>query len=263
MTSAAAAAHPARLGPPAGARLAVTGGCGGIGRALVAAALADGLEVAVLDLPASIERHPPPPTVLTVALDATDEQAVASAFGEVARRWPALDGLVNLAGFTRERIPVADTRAADWEEVIAGNLRSTWLASRAAAPLLARGAAPAIVNTASGLAIRSTAGFGPYSAAKAGVLGLTRSLALELAPRVRVNAIAPTAVDTAFLRGGTGRSDERSPSLIDLETYVKAIPLGRVATPEDVVGPILFLLGPAARYMTGQTLHINGGLLTP
>jgi 3-oxoacyl-[acyl-carrier protein] reductase len=253
----------ARLGPPAGARLAVTGGCGGIGRALVAAALADGLEVAVLDLPASIERHPPPRKALVVALDATDEQSVAGAFGKVARRWPALDGLVNLAGFARERIPLSDTRAADWEEVIAGNLRSTWLASRAAVPLLAKGNAPAIVNAASGLAVRSTAGFGPYSAAKAGVLGLSRSLAIELAPRVRVNAIAPTAVDTAFLHGGTGRSDERAPSLVDLETYAKSVPLGRVATPDDVVGPILFLLGPAARYITGQTLHINGGLLMP
>jgi 3-oxoacyl-[acyl-carrier protein] reductase len=254
---------PTRLAPPAGARLAVTGGCGGIGRALVAAALADGLEVAVLDLPASLERHPPPREALPVALDATDEQAVAAAFAEVARRWPALDGLVNLAGFARERIPLADTRAADWDEVVAGNLRSTWLACRAALPLLAKGDAPAIVNTASGLAVRSTAGFGPYSAAKAGVLGLTRSLAIECAPRVRVNAIAPTAVDTAFLHGGTGRSDERGASLVDLETYAKAIPLGRVATPADVVGPILFLLGPAARYITGQTLHVNGGLLTP
>jgi 3-oxoacyl-[acyl-carrier protein] reductase len=259
----ASASTPARLGPPAGARLAVTGGCGGIGRALVAAALADGLEVAILDLPASIERHPPPWEALSISFDATDEQAVAAAFGEVARRWPALDGLVNLAGFARERIPLADTRAADWEEVIAGNLRSAWLASRAALPLLAKGGAPAIVNAASGLAVRSTTGFGPYSAAKAGVLGLTRSLAIELAPRVRVNAIAPTAVDTAFLRGGTGRSDERAASLVDLETYAKSVPLGRVATPEDVVGPILFLLGAAARYMTGQTLHINGGLLTP
>jgi 3-oxoacyl-[acyl-carrier protein] reductase len=254
---------PTRLGPPAGARLAVTGGCGGIGRALVAAALADGLEVAILDLAASIERHPPPREALAVAFDATNETSVAAALGTVARRWSALDGLVNLAGFARERIPLADTRAADWEEVVAGNLRSTWLVSRAAVPLLAKGNAPAIVNTASGLAVRSTTGFGPYSAAKAGVLGLTRSLAIELAPRVRVNAIAPTAVDTAFLRGGTGRSDERGPSHVDLENYVKAIPLGRVATPEDVVGPILFLLGPAARYMTGQTLHINGGQLTP
>jgi 3-oxoacyl-[acyl-carrier protein] reductase len=259
----ASAPTPTRLGPPAGARLAVTGGCGGIGRALVAAALADGLQIAVLDLPASIERHPPPREALAIAFDATDEQAVAAAFVELGRRWPALDALVNLAGFTRDRIPLADTRAEHWDEVVEGNLRSTWLTSRAAVPLLARGDAPAIVNTASGLAVRSTAGFGPYSAAKAGVLGLTRSLAIELAPRVRVNAIAPTAVDTAFLHGGTGRSDEQAPSLIDLETYVKAIPLGRVATPADVIGPILFLLGPAARYMTGQVLHINGGLLTP
>ncbi len=253
----------ARLGPPAGARLAVTGGCGGIGRALVAAMLADGLEVAVLDLPASIERHPPPPGVRVIALDATDESAVTAAFADLGRAWQRLDGLVNLAGFARDRIPLADTRAADWEEVIAGNLRSTWLAARAALPLLAQGSASSIVNTASGLAIRSTAGFGPYSAAKAGVLGLTRSLAIECAPAIRVNAIAPTAVDTAFLRGGTGRSDERAASQIDLAAYVKNIPLGRVATPEDVIGPILFLLGPAARYMTGQVLHINGGQLTP
>ncbi len=263
MPSASATAPPSRLGPPAGARLVVTGGCGGIGRALVVAALADGLDVAVLDLPASIERHPPPRAVLAVAVDATDEQAVAAAFAEVARRWQALDALVNLAGFARERVPLADIRTEHWDEVIAGNLRSTWLASRAALPLLANGNAPAIVNAASGLAVRSFPGFGPYSAAKAGILGLTRSLAIECAPRVRVNAIAPTAVETAFLHGGTGRSDERAPSLVDLETYVKTVPLGRVATPDDVVGPILFLLGPAARYMTGQVLHINGGLLTP
>ena len=115
----------------------------------------------MFDLPASIERHPPPRGALAVPLDATDEQAVAAAFAEVARRWPALDGLVNLAGFARPRIPLADTRGEDWEEVIAGNLRSTWLACRAALPLLAKGGAPAIVNTASGLAVRSTAGFGP------------------------------------------------------------------------------------------------------
>src|SRR5262247_1847376 len=166
-----APATPTRLGPPAGARLVVTGGCGGIGRALVAAALADGLEVIVLDLPASIERHPPPDAARAVAFDATDEPAVAAAFAEVARRWQALDALVNLAGFARERIPLADTRAEHWDEVIAGNLRATWLASRAALPLLAKGKAPAIVNAASGLAIRSFPGFGPYSAAKAGILG--------------------------------------------------------------------------------------------
>jgi 3-oxoacyl-[acyl-carrier protein] reductase len=116
MTSAPTAGTPTRLGPPAGARLVVTGGCGGIGRALVAAALADGLEVAVLDLPASIERHPPPRGALAIPLDATDEPAVAAAFAEVGRRWPALDGLVNLAGFARPGSWLADTRE-DWEEV--------------------------------------------------------------------------------------------------------------------------------------------------
>ncbi len=253
-----------RLAPPVGNRLAIVGGCGGIGRALVSAALVEGLKVAVLDLPQSLDRHPPD-GCLAIRIDATDEASVASAFGQLAREWQAIDHLVNLAGFARERIPLADTAAADFDEVVWGNLRSTYLSCRAAVPLLRAGHAPTIVNAASGLAVRSLPGYGPYCAAKAGVLGLTRSLAVENAPQIRVNAVAPTAVDTAFLRGGTGRVEDENalPPHVDVANYIKGVPLGRIAEADDVVGPILFLLGPASRYMTGQTLHINGGLVTP
>lgn len=261
----AAATDPLRLAPPPGSRVAVVGGAGGIGRALVAALADTGARVAVLDLPASLDRHPPARAALSAPLDVTDEDSVAAAFGAVARAFEgALDGLVNLAGFARERSPVAETGRAVWTEVLAGNLDGTFLACRAALPLLHRGRAPAIVNTSSGLALKATPGYGPYAAAKAGVLALTRLLAQENAPKLRVNAVAPAAVDTAFLRGGTGRGGEDGcDARLDLDAYLRTIPLARIAEPADVVGPILFLLGPAAAYVTGQTLHVNGGLLMP
>lgn len=252
------------LAPPAGRRIAVVGACGGIGRRLVERLLAAGCEVAALDLPASLERHPSPEGARAISLDATDEAAVEAAFAQVDAAFGALDGLVNLVGFARERVPVEQTSLGTWEEVIEGNLASTFLACRAALPLLHRGTEAAIVNTSSGLALKPTPGYGPYSVAKAGVLALTRLIAQENAPRVRANAVAPAAVDTAFLRGGTGRGgDDATGTRLDLEAYLRAVPLARIAQADDVVGPILFLLGPASAYVTGQTLHVNGGLLMP
>lgn len=252
------------LAPPAGRRIAVLGACGGIGRALVTALVAAGCRVAALDLPASLETHPPPEGVARLPLDATDEGAVAVAFRALDGEFGGLDGLVNLAGFTLERRAIADTPPSAWAEVVSGNLIATVLACQAALPLLQRGTDAAIVNASSGLAVKPAPGYGPYAAAKAGVLALTRTLAQESAPRVRVNAVAPSAVDTAFLRGGTGRGGDADTAVrLDLEAYIRAIPLGRIAWADDVVGPILFLLGPAAAYVTGQTLHVNGGLLMP
>ena len=92
---------------------------------------------------------------------------------------------------------------------------------------------------------------------------LVRELALENAPKVRVNAVAPGAVDTAFLRGGTGRSDESGTPNVNPATYGQVVPLGRIAVPQDVTDPILFMLSPAAGYITGQTLQINGGTYMP
>ncbi|KAA2235217.1 SDR family NAD(P)-dependent oxidoreductase [Salinarimonas soli] len=256
------AADAIALSPPAGSRVAVVGAAGGIGRCLVERLLAAGCQVAALDLPASLERHPVPEGVIAHALDATDEGAVEDAFSAVHDAFGALDGLVNLVGFTRERVPVSETPLGTWEEVVEGNLSSTFLACRAALPLLHQGRNAAIVNTSSGLAMKPTPGYGPYSVAKAGVLALTRLLAQENAPRVRANAVAPSAVDTAFLRGGTGRGgDDASATRLDVEAYLRTIPLGRIADADDVVGPILFLLGPASAYVTGHTLHVNGGLL--
>jgi 3-oxoacyl-[acyl-carrier protein] reductase len=231
-------------------RIAVTGGAGGIGRALVAALHGNGDRVAVLDLPGALRGEH---DVLELACDATDEAQVSSAFATLRDAWGALDGLVTLAGFAGPRLPVAETTFAQWAEVAEGNLHATFLACRAALPLLRAGNAPAIVTMASGLATKAAPGYAPYAAAKAGVLALTRALAAENAPWLRVNAVAPSAVETDFLTRGGAR--------FDVEAYARAVPLGRLATPEDVVGPVLFLLGDGAAYVTGQTLHVNGGLM--
>jgi NAD(P)-dependent dehydrogenase (short-subunit alcohol dehydrogenase family) len=240
--------------------LAVLGGAGGIGRALVARAIGDGWRVSVLDLPASLARHPVPPGVRAIEVEGSDEASVAASFAALG---DALDGFVNLAGFASPLARVAETDAAVWDEVTAGNLRTAFLSARAALPLLARGASPAMVQTVSGLAAFTRPGYGPYAASKAAMVSLTKTLALEAAPAIRVNAVGPAAVDTAFLRGGTGRSAEDGTPHLDIAAYTAAIPLKRFAQPDDVVGPILFLLGPDAGYMTGQVLWVNGGAYMP
>jgi 3-oxoacyl-[acyl-carrier protein] reductase len=249
------------LGPPQGARVLVAGGCGGIGREVVAALLAGGAEVAVLDLERSLREHPLPKGVRAQAVDAGEEKSVAAAFAAVGAHWDGLAGFVNLVGFSPRLAPVAAMPAATWMDTVAGNLNAAFLLCRAAMPLLKKGKGAALVNTSSGLGLRSMPGYGPYSASKAGIVSLTKTLAMENAPAVRANAVAPAAVDTQFLTGGTGRDPRESH--IDLAAYAKAIPMGRVAVAADVVGPILFLLGPGSAYMTGQVLYVNGGMLTP
>lgn len=230
-----------------------------MGRAFVAAALDARLQVAVLDLPRSLAEHPVPGGVRAVPCDATDENSVTTAFAEVADRWPGVDAVVNLVGFTSARLPVADLPAEVWDEVTAGSLRSAFLVSRAAIPLLRSGKSPALVHTSStfGVAVRHV-GYAAYAAAKAGVMNLVRALALECGPDIRVNALAPGLTDTQFIRGGTGR--ELRATQLDTTAIGAALPLMRIAQAADMVGPLMFLIGPASGYLTAQTLHVNGGM---
>lgn len=251
------------LAPAAGARIAVVGGCGGIGRALVAAALEARLDVTVLDLPASLQRHPPAAPARSIACDASDAASVRLAFGQLAQSCAGLEGLVNLVGFKLATLPLAETPDDVWDDGIGGNLRSAFLLSRAALPLLRQGTAPSLVHVSSGLGSYGGVGYGPYAVAKGGINTLVRVLARENAPWLRANAVAPGLVETAFLRGGTGRSDESEPPSVDAALYARGVPLDRVAQPQDIVGPILFLLGPASGYVNGQILHVNGGAYLP
>lgn len=229
-----------RLVPEAGTRVAVIGGTRAIGRAVVGALAAAGAAVAVLDLPDALAHSRPEESVRSIALDPTDAASVATALAQLAD-WRALDACVMLPCATCDRDPVATAAPGAWEGAIAGELRSTFLIARRMLPLLSRGRDPALVLAASCLGAVGRPGYRPCSAARAGVIALTRTLALEAAPLVRVNCVAPH-IETA---------DEAQ------------APLGRPVMADDVAGPLLFLLGPAARYMTGQTLHVNGGAHMP
>jgi len=259
-------ALPLSLAPPAGSRIAIMGGCGGFGRPLVEACLAARLRVAVLDLPASIERHAPPDGVTQVlACDATRKDEVDGAFAQLGDRLGGLEALVFLVGYTlTPPPPLADLSVAQWTDVIDGNLKSAFLAAQAAMPLLRAEGGGTIVTVSSGLAYTVLPGFSAYASAKAGLVALTKALAIENAPEVRANAIAPSASQTAFMGGGTARGgDDGGGEWFSEGRIVSTPPLGRLCEPEDVVGPILFFAGPASGFVTGQVLHVNGGRPTP
>jgi 3-oxoacyl-[acyl-carrier protein] reductase len=163
-----------------------------------------------------------------------------------------IDILVNNAGIF-PRVEFLDMTEAQWDEVLNVNLKGTFLCTQAVAQkLVERARAGAVINLASSAAFRSSPRGVHYVASKAGIVGVTRATALELAPyRVRVNAIAPGTTDTAQPR--YGMSEE------ELQAAGRQVPLGRMGTPEDVADLAVFLASEEARHITGQTLHVNGG----
>ena len=257
-----AASDPLAPAPPTGSRVAVFGGRGGLGRRLVESCLRLDHQVAVFDLPGTFDPAAQDAKVLTFEIDAADEQAVSSAMADLGRRWSGLDHLVFLVGFsTIPPVRIRELATSEWDRVIDGNLRAGYLAARHGLPLLDRGRDPSLVFVSSALTVAPQRGYGPYVAAKLGVTGLVKSLAIELAPTIRVNAVAPSAMLTPFLTGSSADPSKRE--WFDAGAAAAAVPLGRLCTPDDVVGPILFLASPAARFITGQTLHISGGRTLP
>ena len=237
------------------------GGCGGIGRSIVERAREQGYDVAVLDLPASLAAHPAPEGTLCIAVDATQDEQVVEAARTLREHERTLMGFVNTCGFLTQRVPTLETPPDDWSVTLEGNLSSAFYSVRYFAPMISPGGA--IVMTGSGLGASPRPDYGAYAVAKAGIAALTRQLALELAPNLRVNCVAPSAVDTAFLTGGTGRSQKSDTPILDRDAVAASIPLQRLATPEDIADPILFLLSEHARYITGHTLYVNGGAFMP
>jgi len=163
--------------------------------------------------------------------------------------------LVNAAGFLRYT-PVAELSLADWKRMIEVHLTGTFLCCREALKPMRAQKAGSIVNVSSGLGAKGARNAAHYAAAKAGIVGFTKSLAMEVAADgIRVNAVAPGPIDTALLRGEATAEEFAA----EVRNREKAIPMGRIGVPEDLVGPCLFLLGDMSRYVTGQTIHVNGG----
>lgn len=232
----------------------VTGGAGGIGLGIAARLAAEGGLVLLADLAPPPEGAAPPGAAFhrtDVTLAAECEAAVAAAL----ERWGRLDVLVNAAGVGLGG-PVAALDEAVWDHVVGVNLKGAFLMSRAAWAPLAK-AAGAIVNIASlaGLVVRPE--MGPYAASKAGLIQLTRVLAVEgAAAGLRANAVCPVWTDTPMLTRfleHTGHP-ERTLKLIRA-----GIPLGRVASVEDVAAAVAFLAADEARFITGVALPVDGG----
>ena len=171
---------------------------------------------------------------------------------EAAEGLPSI--LVNNAGITRDNL-LLRMKAEDWDAVLATNLTSIFRLSKACVKKMMKDRRGRIVNITSIVGLTGNAGQVNYSAAKAGVLGFTKSLAKEVASRnITVNAVAPGFIDTDMTRALT--EDQRS-------ALQAQIPLGRLGSVDDIAAAVLFLVSPAASYITGETLHVNGGMYMP
>ncbi len=188
---------------------------------------------------------------LGVELHLENPQSVKSAFAKVEEQWGGVDILVNNAGITRDKLFLRMS-LEDWEEVIRVNLTGTFLITSLAVKGMLKNRWGRIVNISSIVGFMGNVGQVNYSTTKAGLIGFTKSLAKELASRnITVNAVAPGFIET----------DMTAVLSEDIkESYLKNIPLGRFGTPEDVAYAVLFLCSDMASYITGEVIHVNGGM---
>ncbi len=228
----------------------VTGGARGIGEAIVRRAVADGARGVVADLG---DPEAPLDGVRYVRMDITDRASVDSLFASIEGEEGGLDILVNNAGI--QRVGLIETfDPATFEAVIDTHLIGAFHCSSLAIRSMRRRGGGSIVAMASVAGLIALPGRGPYSAAKAALMSLTRVMAVEVAELgIRVNAVAPGMTRTAIVQQGI---DDGS---IALDGMLREIPMGRLATPEDIAGTVLFLASDDAQYITGQTIVVDGG----
>lgn len=239
-----------------GKTVLVTGATSGIGRACAEAFLAQGAVVGVnhyndhagfQNLRESVgcdaER------LLELGADVRDKESILSMVGHLVNKTGQLDVLVNNAGISLIK-PFLDITEDEWDNILATDLKSVFLCCQAAIPHLLDSSG-SIVNVASELALSGRAQFTAYTAAKGGIISLTRSLAREFAPAVRVNAVAPGPTKTPLL--------EKESQVPGHQESLNEIPLGRYAEPEEIAQSILFLASNRASYYCGDVLSPNGG----
>ncbi len=235
----------------------VTGAARGLGRAIAENLARCGAKVACVDVNAELLDQTVAAigaaggTAMAWTCDVTDSARVSAVVDEVVKTWGGLDILVNNAGITKDTL-ILRMKDDQWDAVININLRGTFLFTRAAARPLMKSSRGRIINIASVAGIMGNPGQSNYSASKAGVIGLTRTVAKELAGRnITVNAVAPGFIATDMT---AVLSDEVK------EAIKKQVPLGRMGDPQDIADAVLFLASPAAGFITGHVLTVDGGL---
>jgi len=231
----------------------VSGASRGIGDAIAERLLADGARVFSLDKLAPAE---PRVGVVYLEVDITDPASVAAAFKQIDSDAGRLDILVNNAGIQRVGL-VGQVSFADWSAVIATHLNGFFLCASEAVPRMVARASGSIVSIASTAAFVGLPGRGAYCAAKAGILGLTRALSLEVATAgVRVNAVAPGFTRTKLIEQGLADGS------LQEDWMVARVPMKRLAAPREIANAVRWLAGDEASYVTGQTIVVDGGWTT-
>jgi len=243
----------------------VTGGARGIGRAICEAYVAEGAKVAVADRLAHEATQAAAalgPNAMAVTMDVTDMDQIDQGVASVEARWGGIDILVNNAGVFNMG-PLEEVTHADYRLQYDVNVGGTIFATQAVVPgMKARGRGGVIINFSSQAGRRGEANVMMYCSTKAAVISVTQSLALELAPAgIRVNALAPGVVDTPMwdVVDGLFAKYEAKPVGQKKREVGLAVPMGRMGTPEDLAGPCVFLASEEARYITAQTLNVDGG----
>ncbi len=237
----------------------ITGAAGGIGRATVAHFAQHGWRVIGVDRAEFGEGFPA--DGLYIQADISVGENLESIFAQARAFTQSLDALVNNAALQIAK-PLLDTSVAEWDAVMASNLRSVFLGIKLAHPLFKTAGGGAIVNVSSVHAVATSANIAAYAASKGGMLALTRAVAIEFAgDNIRCNAILPGAVDTPMLRAGLGRGHVGGDNIQErLDNLARKTVNGRVGKPEEIARAIYFLAdNTQSSFMTGQALIVDGG----
>lgn len=236
----------------AGRRILITGAASGLGAAIAALFADEGAKLALLDRDGDgVASKAKDLAAYSTGVDVTDFNATLRATDRAAQAMGGLDGVVNAAGILHHALFEA-TDVAEWQRTIQVNLTGPWIVCRVALPHLRDAASATIVNISSGLGLRPAPRYSAYAASKGGLLALTKALAIELAPGIRVNAVCPGAVETPMtaplLRDPAARAAAAA-------TYA----LGRLGKPAEIADAVLFLTGPESGFVTGIALPVDGG----